>query len=459
METPKRPIGRPRRFARFEEFEAALPGDMKKRPVYCDKIGIFKGADATSVWVKIRLPRGGMYRGRSIKAGGTVEHKLGNRASWDWPQLIEERDRLQGLADRGEPLEAVEVETFATYADDWLKRRKPTLKSYGVTKGNIAALSTTFGKKTLDAITVSDVNRWIGKQSEKLKPSSVQRQLNIFNAVMNDAVSSGIIGSNPSAKADKIRGAEARLRYVTDEEWETILKTADEIEQKQEEDKKRTPRRIRGWLRYFATWAYHSGMRRSEILNLTWNDIKEIDDETTIVEIRHTKTGKPRSIACTEEMKSIIIELQKLERAEGDNRLFPVSLTTAKRALTHLWKKTGLENVRLHDLRSTHASKLIHNNVDVRTVAGRLGHSGTGMLSKHYAVDLGDIAAAKRFEATLAKPRKAKNNDPDDSERPASANIQKKRKSGGNSGTNPPEKRSQPESPAWPNIPVGRAYD
>jgi len=48
---------------------------------------------------------------------------------------------------------------------------------------------------------------------------------------------------------------------------------------------------------------------------------------------------------------------------------------------------------------ATHATILIQRNVDPRTVAGRLGHSGTAMLTKHYAVDLGDIEAAKTFAA------------------------------------------------------------
>lgn len=100
MPENKRPVGRPRRYAKFEAFEASLPPLMSKRPLYCEGIGFFRGATSYTAWVKVRLPRGGTYRGRSIPTGGSIEHKLGNRASWDWPQLLAERDRLQGLADR-----------------------------------------------------------------------------------------------------------------------------------------------------------------------------------------------------------------------------------------------------------------------------------------------------------------------------------------------------------------------
>jgi len=404
MADAKRPIGRPRRFAKFEAFEASLPDHMTKRPQYCDGIGIFKGASGSTVWTKIRLPRGGLYKGRTVPAGGAIEHKLGKRASWDWSQLIAERDRLQGLADRGEPLEAVEVDTFEKYASDWLDRKKATMKGYGVTQGHIkSALNPTFGKKALNAITVADVNRWIGQQSKALKPATVQRQLATFNTIMNDAVRSGVIERNPSERADRIKGIEARQRFVTGGEWQAILNAVYKIEREQEDKKDQTPQQIRGWLRNYVVWAYNSGMRRAEILNLKWDHVRQVSDETTVIEVGNTKTGKPRFVTCTDEMTSIIADLRKLERAEGDNRLFPVSMTTLKRSLTNLWKETGLEDVRLHDLRRTHATILIQRNVDPRTVAGRLGHSGTAMLAKHYAVDLGDMDAAKRFGEPLAK--------------------------------------------------------
>lgn len=66
MPEPKRPIGRPRRHAKFERFEADLPDVMTKRPAYCDGIGLFKGATGCTVWLKIRMPLGGTYKGRTV---------------------------------------------------------------------------------------------------------------------------------------------------------------------------------------------------------------------------------------------------------------------------------------------------------------------------------------------------------------------------------------------------------
>ncbi|MEM9086001.1 MAG: site-specific integrase [Pseudomonadota bacterium] len=388
-----------------------MPKVMDKRPKYCEGIGLFRGAREFTAWVKIRFPRGGIFKGRSVRPGDAREVKVGKRASWDWPQLIAERDRLQGLADRGESIEAQQAETFAEYASGWLARRRDSFKGdgYVVAKGHVTnAFGPKFGALALDAITPKDINAWIGDQSKRLSPATVQRQLATFNAIMNEAVQTGVIENNPSRRATKLKGAnEARQRFVTDEEFELIIATAQRIEAEQEAEKETKPQQIRGWLRHFIVWALHSGMRRGEILGLRFCNVRKIAEGHVEIEVLKAKTGNNRTITCTPEMERILGELKKLERAEGDDRLFPVSMTTLKRSLTKLWAETGLEDIRLHDLRRTHASKLIRANVDQRTVSARLGHKGPTMLAKHYAVDLGDKEAAQKFGAPKA-PRKRK---------------------------------------------------
>lgn len=119
-----------------------------------------------------------------------------------------------------------------------------------------------------------------------------------------------------------------------------------------------------------------------------------------------SKSGKFREIGCNATMLHMLGLLQRLPRNEGDDRIFPLSLTTLKRKLTLLWKDSGLGDVRLHDLRRTHATVLVRNGVDVRTVVGRLGHADLAMVSKVYAVYCGDadasIKAEQAFEALNA---------------------------------------------------------
>jgi integrase len=126
-------------------------------------------------------------------------------------------------------------------------------------------------------------------------------------------------------------------------------------------------------------------MRRQEILNLKIPDIVIANGVASVL-IRTSKSGQPRAIPASSEMLSVVARQSSNSRLEGDDRLFSVLLTTVKRKLTLLWKQTGLGDVRLHDLRRTHATILCSNGVDMRTVAGRLGHSDTKMLMSTYAV-------------------------------------------------------------------------
>lgn len=398
MPAVRRPAGRPGRYKDFEDLEAGLPEVMTNRPRYKHGIGLFRGTRDYTAWVKIRCPHGAVSGGKHIPPGGATEIKLGHRASFDWAEMIAERDRLQALADKGLPLEQAPVPTFAAYAEDWLARKETTHRAFATTKANVrSSLIPAFGDTPLNAITVADINRWIGKQSARVKPATVKRHLAVFNAIMNDAVRSEKIERNPAVKADKIRGAEPRQRYITDAEFATIVATAEKMETEQEAKKEQAPHQKRGWLRHFVVWAYNSGMRRSEILALKWSNVRPVEGKPTRIEVIHTKTAKPRHVTCTAEMEAILTALAKLERQPGDERLFPISMETLKRSLSRLFERCGLPDVRLHDLRRTHATILMEQNIDPKAIAGRLGHSSISMIDRHYAVYRGDALAAKSF--------------------------------------------------------------
>ena len=69
----------------------------------------------------------------------------------------------------------------------------------------------------------------------------------------------------------------------------------------------------------------------------------------------------------------------------------------------------GLGQVRLHDLRHFTATQLIGGGVDVRTVAGRLGHSDPSLTLRVYshAIEERDRAAAEIMDRVLEPKRVA----------------------------------------------------
>ncbi len=292
MNAPHR--GRPSKYAEFDELVASLPALMGKRPKYVRGIGVFRGSRDTTAWLKIRLPHGGLLKGKSYPPNASVEMKVGNLASWTWEQLTEKHCRriTWGKADRGDPLEEAPDLIFSTFAETWLERAEK--RASAVATERIAVrkhLVPEFGPaRHIKRVSASDVNRWIAKRMRVAKPSTVQREFNTLRAILNDAVRSGLIEKSPTQNADPIRGAVARQRFLTNEELVALLAVAE----KQAD-----------WLADFILWAVHSGMRKGEMQALTWSDIRELTADRVLVDVKHSKSGQPRFVVATRTMRDI----------------------------------------------------------------------------------------------------------------------------------------------------------
>lgn len=116
----------------------------------------------------------------------------------------------------------------------------------------------------------------------------------------------------------------------------------------------------------------YTGGRRSEVLNLTWQDIT---DEYII--FRNTKNKKERKVPIPDPLKKIIKQMRGDKKITKIGRIFPdYDKDYVSRKFKKYFKKAGFPEIRLHDLRHTYASLLIMNGVDIYTVRELLGHSG-----------------------------------------------------------------------------------
>ncbi|MGH3371573.1 MAG: tyrosine-type recombinase/integrase, partial [Nocardioidaceae bacterium] len=82
---------------------------------------------------------------------------------------------------------------------------------------------------------------------------------------------------------------------------------------------------------------------------------------------------------------------------------------SASRSFTRLCRRAGIKGVRLHDLRHYVATRLLSSGVDVRTVAGRLGHRNAATtlnVYSHFIVEADREAAdvlGKLFDDAVEK--------------------------------------------------------
>lgn len=63
----------------------------------------------------------------------------------------------------------------------------------------------------------------------------------------------------------------------------------------------------------------------------------------------------------------------------------PLDQRSIRRSFYHVTEKLGLARIRFHDLRHTHATLLIQQNVNVKLISERLGHSDIGTTLNTYS--------------------------------------------------------------------------
>ncbi len=74
--------GRPKKYAEYDQLIADMPHGKKRpkfsRPKYIRGIGIYNGAKGMTAYIKIRMTRGGSYRGKLYAVGESLEIKMGH---------------------------------------------------------------------------------------------------------------------------------------------------------------------------------------------------------------------------------------------------------------------------------------------------------------------------------------------------------------------------------------------
>ena len=122
--------------------------------------------------------------------------------------------------------------------------------------------------------------------------------------------------------------------------------------------------------------ARETGLRLSNVCNLTWNQVNLFK---RYIEIEKTKNGKPVWIPLSDLVHAELMKLNKVRDLQFD-RVFLVDGNTIHRnrvglAFRRLMKKAGIENFRFHDLRHDFCSRLIQAGEELSVVSELAGHS------------------------------------------------------------------------------------
>ena len=135
----------------------------------------------------------------------------------------------------------------------------------------------------LDQITRTMLIEYLDfRVNESIKPKSntVNQELTIVRAMLNFVVDSGYIENNPAKRMRLLRTDDARKgRLISEKEIELLIRGCNQIKDGE-------------WLKNVLLTYLNTGMRRGELLNLTWHDI---DLGQNPIRIRNKPFWKPKS--------------------------------------------------------------------------------------------------------------------------------------------------------------------
>jgi integrase len=126
--------------------------------------------------------------------------------------------------------------------------------------------------------------------------------------------------------------------------------------------------------------AVETGMRIGELLKIEWSDW---DKQRAILHLRNTKNGRDRYIPLTPKANQIISDI-----TQKSDRILPTNYEAVKSAWQRLRKRTGILDLRLHDLRHEATSRFFEMGLTLPEVASITGHQTATMLLRYAHADV-----------------------------------------------------------------------
>lgn len=357
---------------------------------------------------------GKTYRVRDLVAGSKVTIASGYRTKTAAKEAIAvmKADQLRG--------EWVDPRAGSILLAEWVAIWWPTHKlTYGSEtsvkseggriKNHILPL---LGQYEVGEIDPLVVKAWVAQMlagdeeldREPLAPKSIRNVHGLLYAIMQEAVVQRIIRTNPCARTGLPKIEHKEQRYLTDAEIARLVLAM-------------PPH----W-RPLVVLLVSTGLRWSEAAGLRVKTVDVLARSVRVEEVLHElsaggdlvvgppKTDKSRrTVTVPAAVAELLVPLVSMRERDAHVFLGPDGGDVRYRKFWRIFVRcaaaAGLEGLRIHDLRHTHAAHLISAGVPLTGVQRRLGHASIMVTSDLYGhllpvVDENIIAAV---EASLAK--------------------------------------------------------
>ena len=194
------------------------------------------------------------------------------------------------------------------------------------------------------------------KHDKERSDAATNRCLAALRHAMNKAVSWDMLKVNPFSGGDSLHIKEnnTRFRYLSEDEISKLLAEC------------------QPYLREVVECALHSGMRKAELLNLKWSQIRN-----GYIYLQKTKSKKSRQIEINDDLATLFKKIRQKQHLTSEYVFMYQGkrVESVKTAFNAALRRAGITDFRFHDLRHSFSSHFIMRGGDLKSLQEILGQS------------------------------------------------------------------------------------
>jgi integrase len=296
----------------------------------------------------------------------------------------------------------ISPDTTMTFNDlaKWYLDQEPVkqLASYDIVKMKLEIFNQEFGSKIVATIKPVDLQNYqIKRQRQGKKPATVDQDLGKVKTMINMAFDNDLVSGKTLKVFKKVKktlkkGSDVRDRILSPDEFEALMKHAE------------------GHTKHIIAMGYHTGMRKGEILKLTWDKI-DLNKRIISLQAADTKDREARDVPICDPLYKILQNMpNRIQQASSSNHVFNYKGTPIKynftRSLKRACRAAGIKYGRFvkggfifHDLRHTFNTNMRKAGVSETVIMKITGHSTREMFDRYNKVDSADLKKASEQQS------------------------------------------------------------
>ncbi|MGD0465913.1 MAG: site-specific integrase [Gammaproteobacteria bacterium] len=207
-------------------------------------------------------------------------------------------------------------------------------------------------------------------RGQQRSTATVNRYLAVLSHLFTMAVKEwGWLESNPLLKVSKLKETRGRVRFLSDNEREHLLKICQQSDSH--------------YLYLIVVLCLSTGARKMEILGLRWENV---DLNRAVITLHETKNGERRLLPLTGHALKLMKQHAKV-KAVSTSLVFPSKNLKKPIDIRTPWetvvRRAGIADFRFHDLRHSAASYLAMSGASPTEIASILGHKTLQMVKRY----------------------------------------------------------------------------